>query len=119
MARKVRFGCPVRYIKSNVYNPSVVRYIRDHFREKTEEREITIWEVDAALLSCECIESYHRTGQKDRFLLLGWYGEPPEPLHVVVEVVRQDLFTFIDVQTVYRPSKDLWSVDYRKRLKVA
>lgn len=114
-----RKSCPLSYIKWNVYNPNILRYHRDHFSDKTDERNISIPEVDQALLSSECIESYHRYGRNDRFLLLGWTNsEPPEPLHIVVEIVRREPFTFVDVCTVYRPDPAIWSADFRKR-KVA
>ena len=112
--------CPLDYIRKNLFDPKIVRFNRDYFRFRTEDRNIPIPAVYQALISkrCECIESYHREGEGPRFLLLGRKKHPPEPLHIVVEIVEEEPVMVLDIHNVYRPDPAIWSNGWRKRKSV-
>lgn len=80
-----------------------------HAVRRMLERRISREEVLGCLLSDEIIEQYPNDLLFPSCLLLGYHGG--EPLHVVCSIGQGRLW----IITVYRPSPERWSDDFRRR----
>ncbi len=84
-----------------------------HAVQRMFSRGIGATEVEEALRKGECIEAYPTDQPYPSYLYLAWSAG--EPLHVVVALLESERRCII--VTVYRPSPDQWSPDYRMRKK--
>jgi hypothetical protein len=86
--------------------------LTSHAEGEREADQITIREIEEALLSehCEVIENYPDDPRGASCLILGFTAEGL-PLHLVCGVSLPDVTVVI---TVYRPHSDRWS-DWRIR----
>ncbi|HRJ43801.1 MAG: DUF4258 domain-containing protein [Caldilineaceae bacterium] len=88
-------------------------YWSRHAIGETVNDDLTRVEVERAFQDCEIIEDYpvaHRP--LPDCLLLAWVADE-RPLHAVVAIDEQNERIF--VVTVYVPSKERWSYDWRIR----
>jgi hypothetical protein len=87
-----------------------LRY-RLHARRQMAERAISPQTIEQVLTDGEVIERAHRPGRPFPIrLLLGWVEE--RPIHVLV---ADDPGGRHYVITVYEPTPERWSDDFRKR----
>ena len=86
--------------------------LTSHAEREREADQITVREIEEALLSerCEVIENYPDDPRGASCLVLGFTGEGL-PLHLVCGVSLPDVMVII---TVYRPHPDKW-FDWRIR----
>ena len=86
--------------------------LTDHAEREREADQITIREIEEALLSsrCELIENYPDDPRGASCLLLG-FTDLGRPIHAVCGLTLSDVIVMI---TVYRPDPDQW-IDWRER----
>ena len=100
-----------------------MRFIRTHIRAKRYrltkhativrlEREITIVEIEQALLNGEIIERYADAQSYPSCLVLGWLASG-DPLHLVCS--RGNVEPALRIVTLYEPEDALWESDYKTR----
>lgn len=83
-----------------------------HARSEMGHDSLSTGDLVSALArpSSEVIEDYPEDSRGHSHLLLAWLS-PREPLHVLC-AVHEDLVVVI---TVYRPNKELWTRNWRRR----
>ena len=79
------------------------------------ERSVDSTDVVEALLNCEIIKKYEQDKPLSSYLILG-YTENKKPLHINLAIDTIDEMLWII--TVYRPDKNLWTADYKRRKKI-
>ena len=100
-----------------------LRFIRDHILAKRYrltkhatiirlERNITIVEIEQALLNGEIIERHPDDKPYPTCLVLGWLASG-DPLHVVCS--RGNIEPALRIVTLYEPEDALWESDYKTR----
>lgn len=86
---------------------------RVHALQRMLERQISVDDVWWVLESGETIAEYPDDRPVPSRLVLGWISN--EPLHVVAaDDVDSDITVVI---STYRPDPDLWSPDFRRRVR--
>ncbi len=99
------------------------RFICEHVRMKRYrltkhatvarlEREISVAEIEQALLNGEVIERYPDAQPYPACLVLGWLTSG-DPLHLVCS--RADIEPALRIVTLYQPEDALWERDYTNR----
>ncbi len=100
-----------------------LRFIRDHIQTKRYrltkhativrlERDITVAELEQALLHGEIIERYPDDQPYPSCLVLGWLTSG-DPLHVVCS--RGNIEPALRIVTLYEPEDALWESDCKTR----
>ena len=88
---------------------------KKHALTRMLERAIDSNDVVEALLNCEIIKKYEQDKPLSSYLILG-YTEKKKPLHINLAIDAIDEMLWII--TVYRPDKNLWTADYKRRQKI-
>lgn len=91
------------------YNDDKI-FISEHANIRIIERNIKISDIAKAIKSGEIIEQYEEDEPFPACLILGFINN--DPLHVAIS----DAGDYAKIITVYRPSKDLWIDNYRRRV---
>ncbi len=84
-----------------------------HAEREREADQITVEELEGALVRCEIIEEYPDDPRGPSCLVLGFFGH--RPIHAVC-ALKTDPEEVLII-TVYDPSKrpSKWTADYRRR----
>ncbi len=89
-------------------------FFRKHALLRMQKRQITVEEVKEALLNGEVIEVYPNDTPLPSKLILGWTNRK-RPLHIVTAIDKEQKAIWII--TVYEPSLELWTSDFKQRRK--
>lgn len=103
-----------RKARENVENPDRTQvYWSRHAITEMVQDQLTRSEVETALQDGEVIEDYPATHRPVLDCLVLGYLQGMHPIHAVIAIdqVRDRIF----VVTVYRPSAERWSDDWRTR----
>ena len=87
-------------------------FFTNHAAERMIEREISLYELKAALMEAESIEDEPDAQSYPSCLLLGWL-ETGDPLHI--KCSRKPGTDRLRVVTVYEPDDNRWKSDYKSR----
>jgi len=88
---------------------------KKHALTRMLERSIDSNDVVEALLNCEIIKKYEQDKPLSSYLIIGYTGKK-KPLHINLAI--DDIDEMIWIITVYRPDKNLWTADYKRRKKI-
>ena len=99
-------------IQSYIKNEGL--FFKKHALEKLLERSIRIDDIISTLENGEIIKEYQKDEPLPSYLMLG-YTTTREPIHVVMALDDQQ--RKIWVITVYKPDKDLWDSNFKRRIK--
>jgi len=87
---------------------------RTHAIERIFEREISDNDVEKCVINGIVIEKYIDDKPYPSFLVLGYENNDlKKPLHVVYAKNDENII----IITAYRPDKDKWVDDYKKRIE--
>ena len=87
---------------------------RTHAIERIFEREISDNDVEKCVINGIVIEKYIDDKPYPSFLVLGYENNDlKKPLHVVYAKDDENII----IITAYRPDKDKWVDDYKKRIE--
>jgi Domain of unknown function (DUF4258) len=86
--------------------------LTSHAEREREADQITVQEIDEAVLSdaCELFEDYPTDPRGHSYLILGW-RRAGLPVHIVCGHLHEEEFIVI---TIYRPDPAEW-IDWRNR----
>ena len=96
-------------VKDAVKNDNII--LKKHALVRMLERGIQSDEIIEAILNSVIVEEYYDDKPFPSSLLLGYSGT--RPLHVVVSYDTE--FKMVYVITIYEPSMELWSSDFKSR----
>lgn len=81
-----------------------------HGKERCFVRQISLDDIEQAILNGEIIESYPDDTPFPSVLILG-YSKLLKPIHIVVSTDNEMLY----IITAYKPNKDKWEDDLKTR----
>ncbi len=105
---------PIESIIINLCKKDKIAF-KKHALTRMLERSIDSSNVVEALLNCEIIKKYEKDKPLSSYLILG-YTEKKKPLHINLAIDEIDEMLWII--TMYRPDKNLWTADYKRRKKI-
>lgn len=87
--------------------------ISQHAERERRNDNLSIADLENAILTGEIIEQYPEDPRGSSFLVLG-YAMDGRPVHIVVGILPQNWMRFI---TVYVPDPNKWESDWKTRKK--
>ena len=85
-----------------------------HTYERLKDRELTVYDLEKAILSDEILENYPDDYPLPSVLLLGFLDNQ-NPLHIVCAATDLGL----TVITAYIPNVDLWEENWKERKEIS